>query len=275
MVEIASTYRLVQLEYAIEQWDDPSIRRLIERTLTLRLQGYGSKYPGGVVPFDASAWYATHFLVCAERGGLQPIMGFQRVTLQSCGMHYAQFPPLASCRQSGCARHIEAMEKLIARFEGAPEKLSYTGGFTIEPGLRADRELIAELRTLMVVLHYLFHRDAGEEHEIVTAPIIRFRIDELLASYGFEPLLEPPDEGVLALGAFAGERTRFMRARRFNRHMVERAGHYEAWWNDRVLLRNRAGADTRSEEPTRRLEQVAKGSATRAATTLQLRPLVT
>jgi hypothetical protein len=237
MSAIPSAYRLVQLDSPVERWHDPHVRQLFEKMITLRIDGYGRKYPNGVIPFDVSCWYATHFLVCEERGGFQPVMGFQRVTLGRYRRHYAPFAPLSSCRQAGCARHIRAMEELVTRFEDRPEKLSYTGGFTVDPKLRTSRELVGELSKLMVALHYFFHDDAGEGHEIVTAPTVRFKVDSLLTAYGFVPLVDAEaDQGILALASYANEKVRFMRVQTFSREMVRLMEQYRSWWDSRVLL---------------------------------------
>lgn len=237
MLAIPATYRLVQLDSPVEQWHDPLARYLFEEMIALRIAGYGRKYPPGVIPFDVSCWYATHFLVCDDRKEMRPVMGFQQVTLQRYPRHYAAFAPLSSCRQAGCARHVQAMEELVARFENRPEKLAYTGGFTVDPELRADRELIGELCRLMVALQYLFHEEAGEGHEIVTAPTIRFKMDSLLSAYGFVPLLDGDDgAGTVTFASYAGEEVRFMWGRDFNQDMVQLAEKYRSWWDNRLLL---------------------------------------
>ncbi|PRD40693.1 hypothetical protein C5748_25565 [Phyllobacterium phragmitis] len=238
MSTLPESYILIQLDSALEQWHDPFVRQLLERTITLRINGYGNKYPEGVIPFDASCWFASHFLICEERDGLRPIMGFQRATLQQYRRHHMPFAPQSLCNQSSCERHIEAMEDLVRRFEHRPDKLSYTGGFTIDPKLRANRSLVAELCQLMVVLHFLFHSEAGEEHEIVMAPIVRFKIDRLFASFGSFSLMEgaEDDGSVLALTSFAGEKARFMRLQRFNSEMSRLAENYRSWWDSRILL---------------------------------------
>lgn len=239
MSAIPSSYRLVQMDSPFEQWDDPLIRQLFERTMTLRINGYGRKYPSGVIPFDISSWYASHFLLCEDSEGFQPVMGFQRVTLEQYRKHYAPFAPLTSCKQAGRAEHIRAMEELVAQADDRPEKLSYTGGFTVDPKLRANRELVGELCSLMVVLHYFFHREAGEGHEIVTAPTIRFNIDSLLSPYGFLPLVDPGEEGDksdVSFASYAGEKVRFMGVKTFNREMIQLAERYQSLWDNRILL---------------------------------------
>jgi hypothetical protein len=234
MDQVLSSYRLVQMENPFEQWNDPLIQQLLQKTMTLRINGYRSKYPNGVLPYDVSSWYATHFLVCEPRG-LEPIMGFQRVTLERYRKHYAPFAPLTTCQQAGCERQVRAMQDLVARFEDRPEKLSYTAGFTIDPKLRADRDLTDELCRLMVVLHYFFHQEAGEGHEILTGPTTRF--NALLTGYGFTPLV--PANGEAADGVLqvcTGEKLRFMRASAFNEDMMRFAECSQSWWDNRILL---------------------------------------
>lgn len=260
MSTIPSSYRLVQMDSPFEQWDNPLIRQLFERTITLKINGYGRKYPSGVIPFDISCWYASHFLVCEDGEGFQPVMGFQRVTLEQYRKHYAPFAPLSSCKQVGRIEHIRAMEELVARADDRPEKLSYTGGFTVDPKLRANRELVEELCRLMVVLHYFFHREAGEGHEIVTAPTLRFKVESLLSPYGFFPLVDPGlegDEGDLSFASYAGEKVRFMRVKTFNQEMMRFAERYQTLWDNRILLcrtspenpmaRGAGGGDLRSD----------------------------
>jgi hypothetical protein len=244
---IISSCRLVQIDNASEQWSSALVRQLFDKMIALKIAGYRSKYPSGVIPFDTSCWFATHFLVCQVREGLHPIMSLQRTTLEHYRRHYLPFGPLSSCMQGGCVRHIDAMQKLVADFSRRPDKLSYTGGFTINPELRHDRELVVGLSRLMVVLHYFLHRDAGAGHEVISAPTVRFKVDSLLSGYGFFPMLEPDerDDGLLAMQSYAGEKVRFMRVQAFNQKATHSAAQYDAWWNERLLLQRQG--DTLSE----------------------------
>lgn len=232
--------QIVQIENPFQLWDDPLVRNLFEKTSTLKFKGYGPKFPHGVLPVDGSDWIADHFLVCRrDRGDLEPIMGFRRVTLARCREYFQGFAPMHICHESGCAQHIQEMEKLVHRFDGHPERLSYTGSFTIMPDLRADRMLIQELVDLMVVLHYLFHEEEAKGHAIITAAAPRFRLDALLNMYGFIPLLEPSPEnnwGTVPAPHAAGERVRCMHCRDFSPLLKELAKGYRTMWTNRTIL---------------------------------------
>lgn len=235
--------RIVRLDNPHEQWSDPLVRKLFEKTTTLKFEGYGRKYPTGVIPTDASSWFCDHFLVCREDGELQPIMGFQRVTLERCRSYYRPFSPLALCEEARCARHITEMKKLVSEFDNHPDKLSYTGCFTIDPELRADRKLVEELTQLMMALHYFFHQEEGDGHEIVAGGVVRFKVDFHCMNYGFTPLLESNggnDKDTLPVGFVAGEETRLLRLKKFNQYAADMAGAYVSMWEDRIVLRNKA-----------------------------------
>lgn len=218
-----SRCQIVQMENPFESWHDPVIRRLFEKTSTLKFKGYRPKFPQGVLPLDASDWIADHFLLCRhDRGDIEPVMGFRRMKLARSRQYFQGFAPALICHESGCTHHIRAIDKLIQRFDSQPELISYTGSFTIMPELRADRMLIEELVRFMVVLHYLFHEEEGTGHEIVTAAAPRFKLDALLQSYGFVPLLEPNNEnswGIIPAPHAAGEPVRVLRAGNFNTNL--------------------------------------------------------
>jgi hypothetical protein len=236
-----STCRIVQVNNPYDQWRDPLVRELFEKATTLKFADYGCKYPKGVIPADTSSWFCDHLLVCQEHNGLQPIIGFQRVTLDRCRSHYRSFSPLAICEEAGDERHSTEMKKLISQFDSRPHKLSYTGSFTVDPELRSDRELTKELVHLMVVLHYFLHLEEGEGHEYITGGAIRFKIDALLMRYGFFPLLESKEENeidTLALHPYAGEEVRLMRCQQFNQEMVQLAEQYLPMWQNRMVLRS-------------------------------------
>lgn len=239
MSKILASYRLVVLDSPVERWDDPGIRQLFGNAVSLRLKGYRRKYPPGVIPLGVSCWYATHLMVCEVGAELKPVMGFEHVTLQSYRRHLAPFAALSLCRETGNTRQIQAMEDLVSRFDDRPDMLSYTGGLTIDPALKADRDLVSELLNVMVALHYFLHQAAGPGHEIVTAPTTRFKVDSLLASYGFIPFLDAGptrQDELLTCSSFAGEEVRLMRVQAFNRTMVEFAAKYRAWWDDRIVF---------------------------------------
>lgn len=246
-----SSCHIVQLINPYEQWSDPLVRELFEKTTTLKFEGYGRKYAKGPIPVDAVSWFCDHLLVCQERAGgeLQPILGFQHATMKRYREHYRPFSPLAMCESDDDHRHVTAMKELVAQFDSKPQLLSYTGCFAVAPELRTDRQLVDELVHFMVVLHYFFHQEAEKGHEIITGPTIRFRLDTLLNGYGFFPLVESEsehDKAALPVGAFAGEEVRMMRCREFNRDLVQLAERYMPMWENRKVLRNGANASPES-----------------------------
>lgn len=238
MNSFLSSSRIVHLINPYEQWSDPLVRELFERTTTLKIKGYGRKYPSGVIPVDTTSWFCDHFLLCQESSNsrLQPVMGFQRVTLERSRKHYHSFPALALCKEADSPRHTAEVEKLISQFDSRPDKLSYTGCFTIDPDLRKDRDLIAEISRLMVALHYLFHKEEGEEHEIIAVGIVRFKVDALLQNYGFFPLFESGIHDTLSIKHVAGEEGRFMRLQGFSQRLAELAEDFIQLWENRVVL---------------------------------------
>lgn len=246
-----SSCRIVQLDNPYEQWSEPLVRELFEKTTTLKFDGYGRKYPKGTIPVDAVSWFCDHLLVCQESasGELRPVLGFQRATMKRYREHYRPFSPLAMCEIDGDHRHLTAMKELVSQFDSEPHLLSYTGCFAVAPELRTDRQLIDEFVHFMVVLHYFFHQEEGEGHEIITGPTIRFRLDTLLQSYGFFPLVESEgehDKAALQVGSFAGEEVRMMRCREFNRNLVQLAERYMPMWANRKVLRTRTNASSDS-----------------------------
>jgi hypothetical protein len=245
---LLSQCRIVELESPFALWDDPSVRRLFEKTTTLKFTGYGQQFPRGVMPADTCDWVADHFLLCRHhRGELEPIMGFRRATLARYREHYIPFTPLSMCHESGCAAHIREIERLVEQFEKRPDLLSYTGSFAILPQLQADPMLKQELLELLVILYYLFHEEEDEGHEIITAAAPRFKYDLLLQGYGFIPLLEVTsenDEGTIPARHVGGEPVRLLRARVFNTELKERAERYRALWTNRTILR-RADVEAR------------------------------
>lgn len=125
--------------------------------------------------------------------------------------------------------------------------------FAVAPELRTDRRLIDELVHFMVILHYFFHQEEGEGHEIITGPTVRFRLDTLLQSCGFFPLVESDgehDKAVLPVGSFAGEEVRMMKCREFNRSLVQLAECYMPLWTNRMVIRRTSPAVSTSSART-------------------------
>jgi hypothetical protein len=247
MHQFLSQCRIVQLDNPFELWSDALVRNLFEKTATLKFQGYGPKYPKGVIPMDTSDWVATHYLLCHEtHGELQPVMGFRRVTLERCRKHYLPFPPLAACHEAGCRQHIRDIDQFVSTFRDRPDRLSYTACFTIAPQLRTDRILVEKLCQLLVAQHYFFHEEEGNGHEVITAAVVRFQMDTLLSTYGFDPLVRPSSDnnwGAMRMPHVAGEPIRFMHSRSFNHEVREIAATYHCLWAARTTLARKPVSD--------------------------------
>lgn len=242
MDPILSDLRIVELVNPYEQWNDPLVRELFDKTTTLKFEGYGQKYPKGVIPTDAVSWFCDHLLVCRElEDGLQPIMGFQRVTLERCRRHYRSFSPISISEEAGDVQLITKVKELVSRFEDHPHLLSYTGCFTIAPELGADPLLVGELLQMVVALHYYFHKEEGEGHEFLTAPITNPKMDVFWLTYGLIPLLDSngrQDAPTLKIGYLAGEETRLLWCRKFNENAEFLAEEYLPLWENRLVIRN-------------------------------------
>jgi hypothetical protein len=236
-------YQLIELDDPHCCWENPEARTLFEHTTSLKFQGYGRKYPHGVVPVDTTDWIATHYLVCKKDEGLQPTMGFKRVTLERCQEHYLAFPPYNVTKANGYDRHHDAMKSLMSRFETHPELLSYTGAFTISPNVRGDSILVKALSETMIAIHHLFHQDAGKDHEIITAGVVRFHVEELLTRFGFQVFGD--SQGSLEQMVFpylARESVQWMHGSRFNSTMEELSGLLRPWWDSRTIISKTAAA---------------------------------
>lgn len=234
---IIGAYRLIQLDNALAQWSNPQAKALFDGMVALRIAGYGSRHSTGVVPLDTTSWFATHYLVC-PLDTFVPVMGFHRVTARLCQRHHTDFPALAHCLHSGSSRHAQAVRSLMGRYEDRPDDLSYIGGFTIDPALKAPG-LRKELSELLIAIQHFFHSEADGQHQIICFAVVPFKIDVLHQQYGYVPLIQPrapEDDTTIALHSFGGLKARLMTVQTFNENVMPLEEQYRDWWNERTLF---------------------------------------
>lgn len=243
-MSLLKNVRIVLLECPYDQWSEVS--ELFGRVVGLKIQSYGSVYPYGILPVDASDFVGDHLLLCREEGEkLHPFATYRSITLERVIIHRLKFPLQNMLEGCKAETHLKALRKIMARHGDKPDTLAYQSGWTIDPALRADKEVGAEIKSMMTALVCSYSRHNGLK-EIVGAGSCRFKADQYFMKWGFEGFSDETGElPLLKVPSFYDEESRIIRCTQFSAYSLEESARWQELWNNRLVLR---APETRTEK---------------------------
>lgn len=162
------------------------VRKLFANTIALKLDGYLTHYPHGVLPIDTNDFIGVHQLICEinELGELIPVVCCKSMNIQKCQKHQVEFPLLSLLRNSNAKEHLQYLENFIATRIDKCHNLTYDSSFTINPTTttnRADRHLLKEL---MAAMHCSYHLEYKTSY-LFGLGVPRFSTDQLFETWGY------------------------------------------------------------------------------------------
>lgn len=227
--------RLVILESPYDSWTEPLVATTLMDFIGVKLRGYGSQYPYGVLPVDGADLISTHMSVCETQadGSFKPIMAIRWTSMKKCRLHYIGFPGMGLLQQANATEHVTALEKIISDLDKKDGDLFYSGALSIDPSQKKDKAhsiFIRELLTLMYVEYYKQHGNC----ELMAGGTVRFKIDNWLNSIGHTPLHIDP----INVKHLAGEVVRVMHLKEFSFEALRIAKKWNHLWNERLVIGN-------------------------------------
>lgn len=161
--------------------------------LALKIEGYQTVYPYGVLPVDSYDFFATHHLVCREvKGRWDILMAYKSVTLARCQTHRLPFPGLSLLRNSGAETHAHTLEGLLKSHASHPELVTYGSSWTIHPEARKDLSLKNQLKEIMTAMLVRHEQDIGSV-ERISCGAPKIKTDQYFINLGYERLSRDGD----------------------------------------------------------------------------------
>ncbi len=231
-------YKVVVLDCPYDTWSNETTQKLFSSIINLKLEGYKSYYPDGVLPMDTYDFIATHILVCQdEEGELRPLTGFKSVTSMRCKRFSLPFTASHILSLSNMPQHAERVASLIKSCDESGNMLAYDSQWTVLPEIKKNRLIHYTLQELFIANVVHWHTAASTHHELLGLGACRVRTDKFFERVGFRRLT---NEGEL-LPPFGyesptGTEVALIHLDRFSEFATKLAEKYQPLWDDRVTI---------------------------------------
>jgi hypothetical protein len=234
-------YEVIKLKVIESPYDSlalsEEVPNLFMQALLLKLNSYQNVYPYGVMPADTYDFICTHHIVGLETGEtFRPLMVYRMVTAEKCELHRVPFPGLLALRGPGAETHRAVLEKLLTKWKGAGERVSFGSSWAITPELRADRGLRNVLKDMMTAM-LVHHETESRTTHLIAAGMVGVHTDAYFRNIGY---IAMENDG-MPLPAFAhaslmGAEAILMHATAFNEKARALAEKYRGHWEARQVF---------------------------------------
>lgn len=210
---------------------------LLARVAAMRFAGYRTRHAGANITADPYDALSIHYLICRERGAERvPLMGFRITSARACEAAGLLFPLREFLVAGGTAEHLRALDAMLDEAGRAGEDVPYSGVWTRDPWLLADRRLRAAVWRLAPAMMVGIAAGGGcDRLPAVGLPSVG--TDAFLARYGMWPV-----EGaggplpLIGIGHLAGEQGRLMRFAGVSPVAAADASRGAGAWERRVVV---------------------------------------
>jgi hypothetical protein len=228
--------QIVVVECPYDTWNTQLTQEFFFKMVALKLAGFRSRHPYGVMPVDSYDFIASHQLICRkEPGGLRVLTGFKTVSQERCAQHCLPFPMLSILEHASTAAHKDYIDSAIKRCAKMGISLAYSGSWTVDPRLRADAELVQTLRSIIEAAYFFYYSEQGFG-EAILGGVPRLKTDVLFETWGHKRIgangQDLPDVSVPHL---QDEKIAVMHLKEFSREVRERAEGWRALWENRIV----------------------------------------
>ena len=241
--------KIVIIDNPYDCMADSSARDLWAKIMALKIAGYRSEYPYGVLPVDTSDFYSTHMalFVQHENEGLKPILVCKNISLERHELFSAEeFMLVDHFKKANAPAHLQAIRDTVEVAKKSGKNLHYFGSYTTDPEIRGDKVFSILLKELFLALHVNFHIAYGVEIS-ACAGAKKFKVDKMLEVWGYGKLKlrgeELPDYRPACI--FGGDAT-FFQTERFSDYAYSIAHKYKALWDARLHFANPPLAEKRA-----------------------------
>lgn len=233
----ANPIKFVVLDCPYFHLEREETQRLYSKLLNLKIEGYRSEYPVGVMPIDLTDLIATHILICEEvDSGFVPISGFKSVSYERCLKFQLKFPVFDLFREQSFPKHERAIQLLMDQCIRKGQNLCYNSSWTISPSVRQIPEFAKWIRELTVA-SFIFYYEQIQSKPVLAAAVERFKVHRLKSEVGFRPLTHQGEVlEAFASPAFFGEKLLLMSLSQFAGGSFERVQKFRELWEKRMTI---------------------------------------
>jgi hypothetical protein len=229
--------KLVALRCPYDSWGLDQTQALFGKIVGLKLNGYGSAYPYGILPVDTYDFIATHLLVCAfSECKLRPLCAFKTVDNERCRMHGVPFPALALLPATGASLHQKYLQQILNLCHERGTRIAYDSSWAVDPEIRNNRHLMQHILNLLVttIVHYHLEDNSLQQ---VGLGVMRFRTEKFFQRLGYKPfvwdgkVLEPIKHPLLR-----NEEAMLLHLEAYSDEAQRIAEEHAQFWKDRIVL---------------------------------------
>lgn len=184
--------KVVVIESPYDSYQDSKeVRELMARVWKLKLDGYKSHYPYGIMPISDVDYFANHVVICEEvQGELMPFAASKSITTQKCrevGIDFPIFEHMFKGCEKTYAAHFEATQKWVARKEAKGENVGYNASWSMCPRVQLDPEIKLFAREVSMAMYYYYY-SSNNIPNIITSASKQFKVDRIQKEMGFDYL---------------------------------------------------------------------------------------
>ncbi len=143
-------------------------RKIISDLFKLKLDGYCSHYPYGILPISDYDFMGTHVCLAIKRkDDLFPVSAFKSISYQDCLDFDAPFPVINhkfGKYKDQFPEHVEALKSWEENLKKNNSKFAYNASWTMQSDLKG--ELRTAIRDVSYSLFYHYYTTEGIEHVI-------------------------------------------------------------------------------------------------------------
>ena len=217
--------------------DSELTRKLFEKTVCLKYEGYFSKHDIGVQPVDGTDFLADHLLICENKNDdLTPLLGSKTLPLDVCPPNNIDWTIETFLRKENHEEHLCYLQEQMKRIEKKKKRISYHSSWTNHPKPQNDKETRNILKEMFPAITYHHHKEDNIQ-ELLGLGVPQYKTHRYFYKWGYKPAhkdgreLEPVNFRVL--NNIPGI---FMHLQEWSPYAKEMADKYHALWDNRIII---------------------------------------
>lgn len=234
-----SSLQVVLIDNPAAQWDHPLVRNLLYPLWGMKLRGYRTTYANEDLPVDGTDFFGTHIIYCIKQDiGLTPALAYRSVTLDQCRRHHsADFPLLRLLEASKATDHARVVRGMVEKATRENLSIRYCSSYTIEPGVRDDREFVHALKDVFAGLHPQFILDSRTDISLLLGAVAK-KTDRMFESWGYEYLRSAEGQTLpnLSLDSLSGSEAATLLFKGPSEYSRAMALKYSELWKNRIVV---------------------------------------
>jgi hypothetical protein len=156
--------------------------------INTKIEGYKAVHNDGVMPVDTTDFIATHLIVANKNDPFNDIyMSYKSISYKTCEKYNIPFPFMTLLKNHAHPDCLLKMEEILEECKKLNQDLSYDTGWTINPKVRGNTDLQADLKEIITMFVLNHHRDYQIPHW-VTLGICKVKTDQYFLKMGLQEI---------------------------------------------------------------------------------------